>query len=81
MTAEQRRFNRRPNGAGAAERGGVRGDSIPSLSGAGEVVAGGEGVGVVGAQDALAVGEGLFEQIDGLFESARVLVGAGEVVS
>ena len=38
-------------------------------------------MGVVGAQDALAVGEGLFEQIDGLFESARVLVGAGEVVS
>ena len=61
MTAERRRFNRRPNGAGAAERGGVRGDSILSLSGAGEVVAGGEGVGMVWAQDALAVSQSLFE--------------------
>ena len=61
MTAEQRRFNRRPNGAGAAERGGVRGDSIPSLSGAGEVVAEQCSPRVVGAQDVFAVGQVLFE--------------------
>ena len=36
---------------------------------------------MVGAQDAFAVGQVLFEQRDGLFESIRVLVGAGEVVA
>ena len=38
-------------------------------------------MGVVGAQDAGAVGEVLFVQGDGLVEPARVVVGAGEVVS
>ena len=47
----------------------------------GEVVACGEGVGVVGAQDAGAVFEGLFVQGDGFVEPAGVLVGAGEVVA
>ena len=35
------------------------------LVGAGEVVAGGQGVGVVGAEDPLPVGEGLLVQGDG----------------
>ena len=48
---------------------------------AGEVVAGGEGVGVVETQNALTIGQILFEQRDGLFESTRILVGGCEVVA
>ena len=36
---------------------------------------------VVGSQDAGAVLEGLLVQGDGLIEPARILVGAGEVVT
>ena len=50
------------------------------LVGVGEVVACGQGVGVVGSQDAGVVGEGLLVLGDGLVEPARSLVGAGEVV-
>ena len=49
--------------------------------GVGEVVPGGQGVGVVGAQDPLAVGEGLLEQRDRLVQPPRRPVGAGEVVA
>ena len=49
--------------------------------GAGEVVACGEGVGVVGAEDVGAVGEVLLVQGDGRIEPAGILVGAGEVVA
>ena len=38
-------------------------------------------MGVVGSQDAQAVGQGLLEQVDGLVESARGPVGGGEVVA
>ena len=51
------------------------------LIGAGEVVAGGQGVGVLGAQDPLAVGEGAALERDRLVERARRLVGVGEVVA
>ena len=37
-------------------------------------------MGVVGSQDAGAVGEVLLVQGDGLIEPARILVGIGEVV-
>ena len=56
-------------------------ESAGSLVGAGEVVARGQGIGVVGAQDTGAVFEVLLVQGDGFVESARVLVGAGEVVA
>ena len=49
--------------------------------GVGEVVAGGQGVGVVGAQHPLAVGEGPLEQRDRLGQAPRRLVGGGEVVA
>ena len=38
-------------------------------------------MGVVGSQDTLTVGQGPLEQVDGLVESARSLVGGGEVVA
>ena len=38
-------------------------------------------MGVVGPQDAFAVGQGLLEQVDGLVEPARGPVGEGEVVA
>ena len=63
----------------------MQGDGLAEVAGglvgAGEVVAGGQGVGVVGAQDAQAVGEVLLVQGDGLAEVAGRFVGAGEVVS
>ena len=63
----------------------VQGDGLiePAcvLVGAGEVVACGEGVGVVGAQDVGAVLKVLLVQGDGLLEPAGCLVGAGEVVA
>ena len=46
-----------------------------------EVVARGQGVGVVWAEDADAVGEDLLEQGDGLGEVSRRLVCACEVVA
>jgi hypothetical protein len=49
--------------------------------GGGEVVAGGQGVGVGVAQDPLAVGEGALVQRDGLVQPPGGLVGAGEVVA
>ena len=49
------------------------------LVGAGEVVARGQGAGVIGPQDVLVGGQNLLEQEDGLVESARGLVGNGEV--
>ena len=49
--------------------------------GIGEVVACGQGEGVVGSQDMSRVFEGLLEQGDGIVESACCLVGASEVVA
>ena len=49
--------------------------------GEGEVVAAGEGVGVVGSEDSGSGCEGFFEEGDGVVESARLPVGVGEVVA
>ena len=49
--------------------------------GVGEVVACGEGAGVVGAKAVFEVFEGLLVQGDGFVEPARVLVCAGEVAA
>jgi hypothetical protein len=46
--------------------------------GGGEVVPGGEGVGVVGAPDPLPVGQGLIEDEDGLTELPGRVVGVGQ---
>ena len=56
-------------------------ESARSIVGGGEVVAAGEGVGVVGAEDLDLGCEGFFEEWDGVVESARILVGEGEVVA
>ena len=56
-------------------------ESARVLVGDGEVVACGEGVGVVGAQDVREVGEVLLEQWDGFVEPASCLVVEGEVVA
>ena len=63
----------------------VQGDGVvePACGsiGVGEVVAYGEGAGVVGSQDSVGVFEVLLVQGDGVVEPARVPVGAGEVVA
>ena len=63
----------------------VQGDGLVQAArrfvGACEVVAGGEGVGVVVSQDARTVGEYLLVQGDGLVQAARRLVGVCEVVA
>lgn len=51
------------------------------LVGTGKVVAGAEGVGVVGPEDSLPVAEELLEQGDRLGDPAGLLVGVGEVVA
>ena len=51
------------------------------LVGEGEVVAAGEGVGVVGSEDLGWGCEGFFEEWDGVVGSACFLVGEGEVVA
>src|ERR1700694_3559270 len=51
------------------------------LVGVGEVVARGQGVGVVGAEYPLALGKGGLVQRDGLVEASRRLVGVGEVAA
>lgn len=56
-------------------------ESARSLVGAGEVIAAGEGVGVVGAEELLSAGEGFLEEGDGVVESARSLVSEGEIVA
>ena len=68
-------------GEGALEQGDGLIQPPGVLVGAGEVVAGGQGVGVGLAQELLAVGEGALEQGDGLIQSPGVLVGAGQVVA
>ena len=73
-------------GAGAVFEGlPVQGDGVVEPArfpvGCGEVVACGEGVGVVGAQEVLEVFEVLLEQGDGVVEPASVLVGVGEVAA
>jgi hypothetical protein len=50
------------------------------LIGVGQVVPGGEGLRVVGAEDTLGVGEGLLVERDGPAEVPGRLVSAGEVV-
>ena len=51
------------------------------LVGASEIVTRVEGVGVVRSQNIGVVGEGLFEQGDGLTDPAGCLVGASEIVA
>ena len=56
-------------------------ESARSPVGGGEVVAAGEGVGVVGSEDPGSGFEGFFEEGDGVVDSARILVGAGEIIA
>ena len=56
-------------------------ESARVVVGDGEVVACGEGVGVVGAQEVLEVFEVLLEQGDGVVEPASVVVVEDEVVA
>ena len=51
------------------------------MIGEGKVVTGDKNIGVVGAQDALTVSQGLFVQVDGLLEFARIPVCGCEVVA
>ena len=46
-----------------------------------ELPAAGQGVGVVGAEYALSVGEGLLVQGDGLIDPSRIAVGGGEIAA
>ena len=66
----------------ARTAGSPRPDRPAASVGGGEVVAGGQGVGVVGAEDPLAVGEGAARS-SGIasVQPARRLVGGGEVVA
>ena len=56
-------------------------ESARILVSEGEVVAAGEGVGVVGPEDSGEGFEGFLEEWDGVVESARSPVGVGEVVA
>ena len=56
-------------------------DPACCLVGVGEVVACGQGVGVVWSQDAGAVSKGLFVQGDGVMDPACRLLGAGKITS
>jgi hypothetical protein len=59
---------------------GVGQESVQRCLGGGEVVPGGQGGGVVRAQDPLAVGQGPLEQRDRLGDPARLTAGDGEAV-
>ena len=66
---------------GSARQGDGLAGAARGPVGEGEVAAGSQGVGVVGAQDAFAGGQGLLAQGDGLAGAARAPVGAGEVAA
>jgi hypothetical protein len=56
-------------------------NTFGSLAGAGEVVAGVQGVGMIGAQNPLVVCEDPLAQAEGVPDSPGIAVGTGEIVA